>query len=95
MTGMGVAESRLAALGVHLAARGYQVDYSGSELRVVGARGEGCCSACPADTITCRVRRDDGFRYWYFTSWGEPLAQAFDVVSAAVSVQGYLPAPEG
>ncbi|WP_433228090.1 hypothetical protein [Actinomadura formosensis] len=94
MNALSLPERRLAALGAHLSARGYQIDFLGTWLKVTNADASGCCARRLSDTVTCRARPDDGNRWWYFTSWGEPIAPADQVTDAAVSIQGYLPLPE-
>ncbi|WP_165495316.1 hypothetical protein [Actinomadura roseirufa] len=48
---------------------------------------------CPADTITCEPRRDDGDRLWFWTSWSKPIAEANHIVDAALAVATALGAP--
>ncbi len=69
MDGRGVSWVRLAALGAHLAARRFQVDLTRDGLKVVNPNRRGCCDDVrhASDTISCRSRRDDGGRQWYFT----------------------------
>ncbi|MFB4300200.1 hypothetical protein [Actinomadura sp. NTSP31] len=59
-------------------------------LHVSNPRADGCCEGAPepADMITCRSRAEDGGRLWFFTSWGEPIAEAERVVDAAVIIAG-------
>lgn len=80
-------ELRLAALAAHLAARKLDVglDSHGLRVRKPQANGDGA-----ADTISCRIRPEDGGRLWYFTSRGEPIAPADRVTDAAVFVLGHL-----
>ncbi|MEU8798894.1 hypothetical protein [Spirillospora sp. NPDC048819] len=87
-------EVRLAALAAHLAARKLDVELGASGLRVTNPQVEGCCAQNAADTISCRQREDDAHRFWYYTSWGEPIAPADRVTDAAVFVLGYLAARE-
>ncbi|WP_131738097.1 hypothetical protein [Actinomadura roseirufa] len=64
-------------------------------LTVVNARVAGCCAEVPhpADTVTCKAREDDGGRAWFFTSWGEPIAEADRIVDAALIVATTLGTP--
>jgi hypothetical protein len=52
----------------------------------------GCCDevAHAADTITCRPRTGDGDRMWFWTSWGEPIAEADRIIEAKMVIRGYL-----
>lgn len=52
----------------------------------------GCCSEVRqrGDLITCRRREDDRNELWFWTSWGDPIAPAHDVIGASVRVRGYL-----
>lgn len=45
----------------------------------------GCCGDNEelSDTITCKRRPEDGHRLWFFTSWGEPIAEADHTYDAA------------
>lgn len=54
----------------------------------------GCCDLVShlSDRICVRRRTDDGGRPWFFTSWGEPIAEAERVVDASVRIAGYLKA---
>lgn len=85
-------ESRLAALGAHLGARGLIVNLTARGLYVQNPEVSGCCDAAkhPADTITCRPRPDDGGRMWFFTSWGAPIAEADRITEAALAVRSNL-----
>ncbi|WP_433227941.1 hypothetical protein [Actinomadura formosensis] len=94
MNALDLPERRLAALGTHLSARGYRIDFLGTRLKVSNVHDSECCAQRLSDTVTCRARQDDGGRWWYFTSWGEPIAPADRVTDAAVSIQGYLPLPK-
>jgi hypothetical protein len=77
--------ARLAALREHLAARGLDVELDGNLIvRATGA------DAPRALRVTCRERDKDGRRLWFFTHWGEPLAEAGDVIGAAVAITGLL-----
>ncbi|WP_141579644.1 hypothetical protein [Actinomadura sp. WMMA1423] len=76
--------ARLAALCVHLKARGLDVTHNGH--LTVRVEGE----VPRAVHITCRPREKDGGALWFWTHWGEPLAEAHDVISAAVAITGLL-----
>ncbi|WP_141581300.1 hypothetical protein [Actinomadura sp. WMMA1423] len=84
MTDYADTRDRLAALHAHLAARGLDVALDGQ--LIVKAAGE----VPRAVRITCRRREDDAGRLWFWTHWGEPLAEAHDVISAAVAITGLL-----
>lgn len=90
-----VAEARLAALGTHLKAHGFDVELTGRGLTVGNASAVGCCPdvAVRADTITCRRRAGDGGRLWFLTSWQEPIAEADRITDAVTRIKGYLGAP--
>ncbi|MCP9953145.1 hypothetical protein [Actinomadura madurae] len=79
-------ELRLAALAAHLSARKLDVGLDSGGLRVRKPQAKGNAE----DTISCRVRPEDGGRLWYFTSGGEPIAPADRVTDAAVFVLGHL-----
>jgi hypothetical protein len=85
-------QGRLAALGAHLGARGFTVDLTAKGLRVTNPHAARCCAevAHPADTITCRARREDDGRMWFWTSWGEPIAEADRITDASVVILGNL-----
>ncbi|SPT58548.1 hypothetical protein [Actinomadura madurae] len=40
-------------------------------------------------TITCRPHKDEG-RYWFFTSWQQPIAESERITDALVMIKGYL-----
>ncbi|MFC4913193.1 hypothetical protein [Actinomadura gamaensis] len=84
-----MSEGQLAALGARLAAFGFRVELA-ADLRVVDASVRGCCAevAHPSDRVTCRAREDDGGRLWFWTSWGEPIAEAARVEDAAIAING-------
>lgn len=52
----------------------------------------GCCDlvAHLSDRIRVRSRLDDDGRAWFFTSWGEPIAEAERIIDASVLIAGYL-----
>jgi hypothetical protein len=41
-------------------------------------------------TITCQRRPDDGDRWWYFASCGEPIAEVDRIPDTVVAINGYL-----
>ena len=41
-------------------------------------------------TITCRRRPDDGDRWWFFASCGEPIAEVDRIPDTVVAINGYL-----
>lgn len=81
------APGRLAALREHLAARGYQVELKPAGLTVVAPVGDG---PRLSDEIVCKPRPSDGNRLWFWTSWGDPIAEADRIVDAAVVIGGNL-----
>ncbi|MFD0685491.1 hypothetical protein [Actinomadura fibrosa] len=85
-------EESLAALGAHLASRRMNVELTGTGLRVVNTRAAGCCAEAPhaSDLITCRPRPGDAGRWWFFTSWSEPIARSDQIGIAAVLVLDHL-----
>ncbi|WP_131738365.1 hypothetical protein [Actinomadura roseirufa] len=82
------AYARLGALMSRLHAYGLETVLQRRKLIVVNPEASGCCDDVPrlADTVTCRPRRDDGGRLWFWTSWGEPIAEANHIVDAALTV---------
>ena len=88
---------RLQVLGMHLRAHGFTVHHvaGGLVVRNMTSTGRGGCGARGAsgDTITCRPRGEDEGRYWYFTSWRQPIAECERITDALVFIKGYLGAP--
>lgn len=88
------AATRLNALAAHLGAiPGLESRITGRGLLVRNPGRPGCCEETPfgrSDRITCERRSEDGGALWYFTSWGEPISPADDVVGASVRIRGYL-----
>jgi hypothetical protein len=80
----------LAKLAAYLAGQGLKAELTERGLKVVNPRIAGCCSPHAADTITCRPRTEDGGRPWFWTSWGEPIAEADHIVDAALIIRGNL-----
>jgi hypothetical protein len=64
---------------------------------VTDPHAAGCCAevAHPADTITCRARPEDGGRMWFWTSWGEPIAEADRITDASVVILRNLAGGDG
>ncbi|MFD0686829.1 hypothetical protein [Actinomadura fibrosa] len=87
----------LAALNNRLEVYRLDTVLEGCSLVVLNPHAIGCCEQVhrPADRITCRRRGDDGGRWWFWTSWGQPIAEADRVVDAAVIIAGYLRASSG
>jgi len=85
-------ESALAALAAHLGTRRFVTDLRADGLHVKNPEMQGCCDGVrrASDTITCRPREADGGRLWFWTSWGEPIAEADQVINASVTVLGNL-----
>ncbi|WP_131735970.1 hypothetical protein [Actinomadura roseirufa] len=85
-------EGRLAALAAHLGARKLTVELTPNGLLVTNQNAPGCCPETrhPRDLITCRKRPEDDGTLWLFTSWGEPIAPADQIIDAAVFILGYL-----
>ncbi|GAA2398279.1 hypothetical protein GCM10010191_01240 [Actinomadura vinacea] len=79
----------LARLGAHLGAHGFAVDLTDRGLTVSNPEVAGCCPevARTSDTITCRSRREDGGRLWFWSSWGQPLAEADHITDALIAVK--------
>ncbi|MFC5749530.1 hypothetical protein [Actinomadura rugatobispora] len=80
----------LAPLAGFLAGQGLKTELTDKGLKVVNPKIAGCCSAHAADTITCRPRTDDGGRLWFFTSWGEPIAEPHHIADAALFIRANL-----
>ncbi|GAA4291333.1 hypothetical protein ACFQY7_52095 [Actinomadura luteofluorescens] len=88
---------RLQVLGMHLRAHGFTIHHvaGGLVVRNMTSTARSRCGArgVSADTITCRPREEDEGRYWYFTSWRQPIAEAERITDALVMIKGYLGAP--
>nr|BFE35189.1 hypothetical protein GCM10010200_074400 [Actinomadura rugatobispora] len=80
----------LEALAGYLLGQGLKVERTKRGLKVINRDITGCCSANAADTITCGPRRKDGGRLWFWTSWGEPIAEANHIVDAALIIRSNL-----
>jgi hypothetical protein len=85
-------DGRLAALGAHLGAHGFNVELTARGLKVSNPHVAGCCSdvAQASDTVTCRARPEDGGALWFFSSWGKPIAAADRIIDAKVVILGNL-----
>ncbi|MFI0366687.1 hypothetical protein ACH35V_02340 [Actinomadura sp. 1N219] len=90
---------RLKALGMHLRAHGFTVVQhqvaGGLVVRNLTSTARTCCGArgVAGDTITCRPYDEDEGRYWFFTSWQQPIAESERITDALVMIKGYLGAP--
>lgn len=80
----GTAKDRLAALKANLDARSIATRADDGSLAVLDGRGE------QVDTITCRPWPLDGDRWWFFDCEDGPLAEAGDVIGAAVAIVGAM-----
>ncbi|MWA00651.1 hypothetical protein F8568_009725 [Actinomadura sp. LD22] len=87
---------RLQALAMHLKAHGFAVETVAGGLIVRNMSRAGCCAnqKTAGDTITCRPYQADSGRYWYFTSWQQPIAETERITDALVMIKGYLGAPD-
>src|SRR5690606_5190708 len=81
------AYSRLASLRETLSGQGFETRLEIASLIVIDKPDGG---PCLADTITCREREDDEGRLWFYTSWGDPVAEVDRVTDAAVIIAGNL-----
>ncbi|GAA3981206.1 hypothetical protein GCM10023085_74430 [Actinomadura viridis] len=86
---------RLAALGLCLQAYGFTVEHvaGGLVVRNPSAPRRRFDQPVVGDTIRCLPRADDGGRYWFFTSWRQPIAEAERVADAWAVIGGYLGTP--
>jgi len=88
---------RLQALGMHLKAHGFYVEPVAGGLVVRNptstAPSRCVCQKVAGDTIVCRPYEADGGRYWFFTSWQQPIAESERITDALVMIKGYLGAP--
>ncbi|MFA1552015.1 hypothetical protein [Actinomadura chokoriensis] len=78
------AEARLAALAANLNVRGVLTRIDADNLAILNDGGQ------QADTIFCRPWPLDRDAWWFFDCAGEPLAEAGDIVGAAVAILGNL-----
>lgn len=88
---------RLQVLGMHLKAHGFTIHHvaGGLVVRNVTSTARSLCGGggVAGDTITCEPHDGDGGRYWYFTSWRQPIAECERITDALVMIKGYLGAP--
>lgn len=77
-------KARLTALRENLKARGILTRLDGDSLAVLDAADQ------QIDTITCKPWVLDQDALWFFDCEDEPLAEAGDVIGAAVAVLGTL-----
>jgi hypothetical protein len=88
---------RLKALGMHLRAPGFTVECvaGGLVVRNESSTARSVCGvqATSGDTITCGPHDGDEGRYWFFTSWRQPIAESERITDALVMIKGYLGAP--
>ncbi|MEV4004423.1 hypothetical protein [Actinomadura sp. NPDC049753] len=80
---------QLSALARRMGVRGYAVDIGAPEITVTTAVG---VSPPRAVRITCEPRPTDEDRDWFWTHWGDPLAEAGDITGAEVALVGLLTA---
>lgn len=86
--GYGAPVARLAALAMHLGTRGLDVDVT----------RDGLLARRPnrpdtAHAITCRPRREDADRLWFFAGTAEvPIAEADQIFEAAIAICALLAA---
>ncbi|RAY16737.1 hypothetical protein DPM19_00765 [Actinomadura craniellae] len=84
--------ARLAALAEPVQAHGFVVRLLREGLAVRNPHAADCCDegGRMSDLITCRRHPGDAGRYWFFTSWQEPIAEADRVMDAITRIKGYL-----
>jgi hypothetical protein len=80
----------LARLAAFLGGQGLKAEMTERGLKVVDPEIAGCCSAHAADMVTCRPRPEDGGRLWFWTSWGEPIAEADHIADAGLIIRTNL-----
>ncbi|MEV3920509.1 hypothetical protein [Actinomadura coerulea] len=85
LLGLGL-HPQLAALARRMGVRGYRVDIGAPEITVT-ADGGGTPRAV---RVTCEARPADGDREWFWTHWGDPIAEAMDISGAEVVLVGLL-----
>lgn len=78
------AKARLEALKANLDARGIPTRLDEGSLAVLAFTDE------QVDTITCKPWPPDGDQWWFFDCEDGPIAQAGDVVGAAVAILGAM-----
>jgi hypothetical protein len=83
--------ARLAALAMHLATRGLDVDVTRDGLLTRAPDRPGT-----AHPITCRPRPEDAGRLWFFVGTAEtPIAEADQIIEAALAVCALLATGDG
>ncbi|MEU9022327.1 hypothetical protein [Actinomadura sp. NPDC048394] len=83
--------ARLHALAVRLDTyKTLEVECVTGAVRVRRRDVPGCCGLARGDRITCRKRREDNDRLWFYTSWREPIAPHSAITDAAMRINGYL-----
>ncbi|MEV3925139.1 hypothetical protein [Actinomadura coerulea] len=78
---------QLSALARHMGVRGYSVDIGAPVVTVTTPIG---VSPPHAVRVTCEPRPTDEGRDWFWTHWGDPIAQADDVMGAEIALVGLL-----
>ncbi|TYK50871.1 hypothetical protein [Actinomadura decatromicini] len=86
---------RLRALEMHLRAHGFATQMVAGSLVVRNMTARSLCGSAgvAGDVIACRPHEDDEGRYWFFTSWQQPIAESDRITDALVTIKGYLGAP--
>ncbi|WP_258939454.1 hypothetical protein [Actinomadura luteofluorescens] len=80
---------QLSVLARRMGVRGYAVDIDASEITVTTPLG---VSPPRAVRVTCEPRPTDEDRDWFWTHWGDALAEAGDITGAEVALVGLLAA---
>ncbi|NYD50849.1 hypothetical protein BJY14_006832 [Actinomadura luteofluorescens] len=80
---------QMSVLARRMGVRGYAVDISASEITVTTPLG---VSPPRAVRVTCEPRPTDEDRDWFWTHWGDALAEAGDITGAEVALVGLLAA---
>ncbi|NDU74055.1 hypothetical protein GWI34_15615 [Actinomadura sp. DSM 109109] len=78
---------QLGVLARRMGVRGYKVDIGAP---VVTVTTPSDVSPPRAVRVTCEPRPTDGDRDWFWTHWGDSIAQADDISSAEVALVGLL-----
>ncbi|MEV0664930.1 hypothetical protein ACIBI3_16690 [Actinomadura luteofluorescens] len=81
---------QLSVLARRMGVRGYTVEIGASKMTVTTPLG---VSPPRAVRITCEPRPTDEDRDWFWTHWGDPLAEAGDITAAEVALVGLLAQP--
>ena len=79
------ARARLAALKIHLDARGVTTRLDTDSLAILDANG-----GTQVDTITCKPWPVDQDAWWFFDCTGESIAPAENVIEAGVAIVGNM-----